>query len=147
MCRSSPNADQCASPCSPHELAHIKRTPGRRAPAPRRSGDLTMTGFFNRRRRRGSGTLSVVGDIAAQAGKLGIEICDVSGHIEEVATRVERQANVCQTLRQSAAATLTGNHRIAAAAREMRTVTAQAAGDVETSQQTLEASLSDIHGL
>ena len=106
-----------------------------------------MTGFFNRRRRRRSGTLSVVGDIAAQAGKLGIEICDVSGHIEEVATRVERQADVCQTLRQSAAATLTGNHRIAAAAREMRTVTAQAAGDVETSRQTLEASLSDIHGL
>ncbi|TCG04741.1 chemotaxis protein [Paraburkholderia steynii] len=106
-----------------------------------------MTGFFNRRRRRSSGTLSVVGDIAAQAGKLGIEICDVSGHIEEVATRVERQADVCQTLRQSAAATLAGNHRIAAAAREMRTVTAQAAGDVETSQQTLEASLSDIHGL
>jgi methyl-accepting chemotaxis protein len=106
-----------------------------------------MTGFFNRRRRRSGGTLSVVGDIAAQAGKLGIEICDVSGHIEEVATRVERQADVCQTLRQSAAATLTGNHRIAAAAREMRTVTAQAAGDVETSRQTLEASLSDIHGL
>ncbi|EUC18086.1 methyl-accepting chemotaxis protein [Paraburkholderia hospita] len=106
-----------------------------------------MTGFFNRRRRRRSGTLSVVGDIAAQAGKLGIEICDVSGHIEEVATRVERQADVCQTLRQSAAATLTGNHRIAAAAREMRTVTAQAAGDVETSRRTLEASLSDIHGL
>lgn len=106
-----------------------------------------MTGLFNRRRRRSGGTLSVVGDIAAQAGKLGIEICDVSGHIEEVATRVERQADVCQTLRQSAAATLAGNHRIAAAAREMRTVTAQAAGDVETSQQTLEASLSDIHGL
>ncbi|MFP3556598.1 methyl-accepting chemotaxis protein [Paraburkholderia sp. SIMBA_049] len=106
-----------------------------------------MTGFFNRRRRRSGGTLSVVGDIAAQAGKLGIEICDVSGHIEEVATRVERQADVCQTLRQSAAATLTGNHRIAAAAREMRTVTAQAAGEVETSRQTLEASLSDIHGL
>ncbi|MBN3764716.1 methyl-accepting chemotaxis protein [Burkholderia sp. Ac-20365] len=106
-----------------------------------------MTGFFNRRLRRSVGTSSVVGDIAAHAGKLGIEICDVSGHIEEVATRVERQADVCQTLRQSAAATLAGNHRIAAAAREMRTVTAQAAGDVEGSQQTLDASLSDIHGL
>src|SRR5690349_8263181 len=106
-----------------------------------------MTGFFKRRTRRAGGTTSVVGHIASQAGKLGIEICDVSGHIEEVATRVERQAGVCQTLRQSAAATLAGNHRIAAAAREMRAVTAQAAGDVETSQQTLEASLSDIHGL
>jgi methyl-accepting chemotaxis protein len=105
-----------------------------------------MTGFFQRRSRRG-GTSSVVGHIAAQAGKLGIEICDVSGHIEEVAARVERQADVCHTLRQSAAATLAGNHRIAEAAREMRTVTSQAANDVEQSQQTLEASLSDIHGL
>ncbi|CAG9227375.1 Chemotaxis protein [Paraburkholderia sabiae] len=106
-----------------------------------------MTGFFNRRSRRNGGTSSVVGEIAAQAGKLGIEICDVSGHIEEVAARVERQADVCHTLRQSAAATLAGNHRIAAAAREMSTVTAQAAGDVESSQQTLDGSLSDIHGL
>ena len=106
-----------------------------------------MTGFFHRRSRRHGGTSSVVGHIAAQAGKLGIEICDVSGHIEEVAARVERQADVCHTLRQSAAATLAGNHQIAAAAREMRTVTAQAANDVEQSQQTLESSLSDIHGL
>ncbi|MEI5997804.1 methyl-accepting chemotaxis protein [Paraburkholderia bengalensis] len=105
-----------------------------------------MTRFFQRRSRRG-GTSSVVGHIAAQAGKLGIEICDVSGHIEEVAARVERQADVCHALRQSAAATLAGNHRIAEAAREMRTVTSQAANDVEQSQQTLEASLSDIHGL
>ncbi|WP_109480654.1 methyl-accepting chemotaxis protein [Paraburkholderia sp. C35] len=106
-----------------------------------------MTGLFNRRLRRNGSASSVVGDIATQAGKLGIEICDVSGHIEEVATRVERQADVCHTLRQSAAATLAGNHRIAEAAREMRTVTAQAAGEVESSQQTLESSLSDIHGL
>jgi methyl-accepting chemotaxis protein len=106
-----------------------------------------MTGFFNRRLRRHVGTSSVVGEIAAQAGKLGIEICDVSGHIEEVAARVERQADVCHTLRESAAATLAGNHRIAEAAREMSTVTARAAGDVETSQRTLDGSLSDIHGL
>ncbi|ACC70458.1 methyl-accepting chemotaxis protein [Paraburkholderia phymatum] len=106
-----------------------------------------MTGFFNRRSRRNVGASSIVGEIAAQAGKLGIEICDVSGHIEEVAARVKRQADVCQTLRQSAAATLAGNHRIAAAAREMSAVTAQAAGDVGSSQQTLDGSLSDIHGL
>jgi len=106
-----------------------------------------MRGFFSRRPRRANGAASVVGHIAAQAGKLGIEICDVSGHIEEVAARVERQADVCHTLRKSAAATLAGNHRIAEAAREMHTVTAQAAGDVEHSQKTLEASLLDIHGL
>jgi methyl-accepting chemotaxis protein len=47
-----------------------------------------MTRFSFRRAGR---TPSIVGDIAAQAGKLGIEICDVSGHVEEVAARVQRQ--------------------------------------------------------
>ncbi|MGF6772094.1 methyl-accepting chemotaxis protein [Paraburkholderia sp. GAS199] len=103
-----------------------------------------MTRFSFRRNGRSQ---TVVGDIAAQAGKLGIEICDVSGHVEEVAARVQHQAQVCRALRESAAQTLAGNHRIAAAAREMRSVSADAATGVQQSQQTLEASLADIHGL
>ncbi|MFM0741511.1 methyl-accepting chemotaxis protein [Paraburkholderia xenovorans] len=103
-----------------------------------------MTRFSFRRAGR---TQTVVGDIAAQAGKLGIEICDVSGHVEEVAARVQHQAQVCRALRESAAQTLAGNHRIAAAAREMRSVSAEAATGVQDSQHTLEASLADIHGL
>ena len=31
-----------------------------------------------------------VSEVADQAGRLGIEICDISGHVEEVATRVRR---------------------------------------------------------
>jgi methyl-accepting chemotaxis protein len=69
-----------------------------------------MTRFSFRRPARSQ---TVVGDIAAQAGKLGIEICDVSGHVDEVAARVQRQAHVCRALRESAAQTLAGNHRIA----------------------------------
>lgn len=38
--------------------------------------------------RRPGATRSIVGDIAEHAGKLGIEICDVSGHVEEVASRI-----------------------------------------------------------
>ena len=103
-----------------------------------------MTGFSFRRKDRSN---PVVGDIATQAGKLGIEICDVSGHVDEVAARVQRQAQVCRALRESAALTMQGNERIATAAREMRTVSADAASDVQESQQTLQASLADIHGL
>jgi methyl-accepting chemotaxis protein len=55
--------------------------------------ETLMTRFSFRRVGR---TPSIVGDIAAQAGKLGIEICDVSGHVEEVAARVQRQAQVCR---------------------------------------------------
>ena len=63
---------------------------------------MTRFGF---RRVRQSRTL--LGEIATQAGKLGIEICDVSGHVEEVAGRVEQQAQVCRTLRESASVTMT----------------------------------------
>ena len=38
--------------------------------------------------RRPARSEAVVGNIASQAGKLGIEICDVSGHFDEVAARV-----------------------------------------------------------
>ena len=103
-----------------------------------------MTRFSFRRAGR---TPSIVGDIAAQAGKLGIEICDVSGHVEEVAARVQRQAQVCRSLRDAATQTMAGNRRIATAAREMRDVTTSVASGVQESQQTLEASLDDIHGL
>ncbi|PQV46127.1 methyl-accepting chemotaxis protein [Paraburkholderia sp. BL21I4N1] len=103
-----------------------------------------MMRFKFRRRVHSQG---VVGDIAAQAGKLGIEICDVSGHVEEVAARVQHQAQVCRALRESAAQTLAGNHRIATAARAMRNVSAEAATGVQASQETLQASLADIHGL
>lgn len=97
--------------------------------------------------RRSSRAPSIVGDIAAQAGKLGIEICDVSGHVEEVAARVQHQTQVCRSLRDAAAQTMAGNRRIETAAREMRDVTTQVASGVQESQQTLEASLADIHGL
>jgi methyl-accepting chemotaxis protein len=50
-------------------------------------------------------------------------------------------------LREAAALTMAGNHRIATAAREMRDVTTQAASGVQQSRETLEASLADIHGL
>jgi methyl-accepting chemotaxis protein len=90
---------------------------------------------------------SAVGDIAAQAGKLGIEICDVAGHVEEVASRIQHQAKVCRTLRESTAVTLAGNQRIAQVALKARTVSQRAASEVERSQATIDQSLADIHGL
>src|SRR5579885_1764409 len=37
---------------------------------------------------------SLMREIAGHAGKLGIEICDISGHVEEVAARIKRQAQL-----------------------------------------------------
>ena len=76
--------------------------------------------------RRPAAARSIVGDIAEYAGKLGIEICDVSGHVEEVASRVAQHANVCRSLRESASVTMQGNHRIAQAAQQVRVVSSEA---------------------
>jgi methyl-accepting chemotaxis protein len=96
---------------------------------------------------RSGSNVEVIGEIADQAGKLGIEICDVAGHVEEVAARVRRQAEVCGDLRQAAAATKSGNHGIAIAAREVREVSRRAGSEVSSSRETIEVSLAEIRDM
>ena len=103
-----------------------------------------MTGFGFKRQGR---TLAAVAKIAEHAGKLGIEICDVSGHVEEVALRATRQTDLCHGLQHAATSTMEGNQRIAAAARQMRMVADQAATDVNQSRETVRVSLAEIHSL
>jgi methyl-accepting chemotaxis protein len=97
--------------------------------------------------RRAGRTRRVIGDIADQAGRLGIEICDVAGNVEEVAARVRRQAELCGELRQAAGATMSGNHGISLAAKEARAVAAQTGAEVAGSRRTVEVSLDEIRGL
>src|SRR5258706_1430950 len=96
---------------------------------------------------RAGGNIEVIGEIADEAGKLGIEICDVAGHVEEVAARVKRQAEVCGDLREAAAATKSGNHGIAVAAREAREVSRRAGAEVAGSRETIEISLAEIRSM
>jgi methyl-accepting chemotaxis protein len=96
---------------------------------------------------RSSGNVEVIGEIADEAGKLGIEICDVAGHVEEVAARFKRQAEVCGDLRNASAATTSGNHGIAVAAREAREVSRRAGAEVSGSRATVEVSLGEIRSM
>lgn len=96
---------------------------------------------------RSGGHAALIGEVADEAGRLGIEICDVAGHVEEVAARVKRQAEVCADLRQAAAATMSGNHGIAVAAREAREVSKRAGAEVSGSRETVEVSLAEIRGM
>jgi methyl-accepting chemotaxis protein len=91
--------------------------------------------------------LGQVSEVADQAGRLGIEICDIAGHVEEVAARVRRQADVCASLQTAAGATMRGNHDIAASAREARGVAAKASAEVAASRETVKVSLEEIRGL
>jgi len=96
---------------------------------------------------RSGGNVEVIGEIADEAGKLGIEICDVAGHVEEVAARVKRQAELCGDLRETSAATMNGNHGIAVAAREAREVSRRAGAEVAGSCETVEVSLAEIRSM
>jgi methyl-accepting chemotaxis protein len=96
---------------------------------------------------RSGGNVDVIGEIADEAGKLGIEICDVAGHVEEVAARVKRQAELCGDLRETSAATMSGNHGIAVAAREAREVSRRAGAEVAGSRETVEVSLAEIRSM
>jgi methyl-accepting chemotaxis protein len=89
----------------------------------------------------------ILRDIAEQAGKLGIEICDVAGNVEEVTVRVKRQAELFEELRAVAGETTAGNERIAGAARHAQEVAGHATGQMTNSLETVNASLKDIHGL
>lgn len=86
-------------------------------------------------------------EIAIQAGKLGIEICDIAGNVEEVAARVKRQAELFAELRQGVAETSAGNVRIVEVAGRAGELASKARGEVAASRGTVEASLGEIHGL
>jgi methyl-accepting chemotaxis protein len=88
-----------------------------------------------------------VRQIADQAGKLGIEICDIAGSIEEVSQRVKRQAELFKDLRAAAGETNTGNERIAAAARHARELAAKVSGEVTAVRGTVNSSLEEVRGL
>ncbi len=90
---------------------------------------------------------SILSQIADQAGKLGMEICDIAGDVDGTAARVKRQAELSEELRGKTAETNTGTGRIAAAAQHARDVAGRASGDVAASRSTVETSLTGIHGL
>ena len=61
---------------------------------------------------------SVVAELAAEAGRLGIEVADVSGELEALTARVKSQATMAAELKQAADGLAAGNAEIAAAAAE-----------------------------
>ena len=89
----------------------------------------------------------LIADVAEEAGKLGVEIADVAGHVDDVNARVLRQAEVCAGLRQSTHQMTVSAESIAAAAAQARQVTGNARRSVQLSHGRLSAALSDIHGL
>ncbi len=103
-------------------------------------------GLFTRTRGAAQ-TVNIMKEVAANAGTLGVELCDIAGNVDEIAVRIKRQADVFQALHQTATETSEGNQRIASAAREARDVADRASAEIAASRHTADASLASIHGL
>ena len=90
---------------------------------------------------------AAIAEIAREVGSLGVEIADVTGHVEDVSARVAEQARVFEELRREAHGMTEGNRRVVEAARTARGVSARARTEVETSRDQVERALGDIRDL
>ncbi|MGE0356210.1 MAG: methyl-accepting chemotaxis protein [Burkholderiales bacterium] len=95
----------------------------------------------------GAGKSRLLGEVAGQAGELGIELCDIAGEIEEVAAHAKRHRALCEELRAVAEEALAGHREIAKASRHALEVAEQAKADVAGSQAGVGSSLEAIHEL
>jgi methyl-accepting chemotaxis protein len=92
----------------------------------------------------GDSNMRQIGDFA---GKLAMEICDVTSNVDEVSTLVKRQAVLFADLRSAATETTTGTERIAATAIHACEVAAQTRTDMAKSHAAVESSLEAVRSL
>jgi methyl-accepting chemotaxis protein len=88
-----------------------------------------------------------VADVADQAGKLGIEVADVAGIVDEITGRVKAEAAAFGGLSGATAAILESNARVASAAAQAQEVAGRAQADMRASRLTLEGALQAIASL
>ncbi|WP_119418268.1 methyl-accepting chemotaxis protein [Desertibaculum subflavum] len=90
---------------------------------------------------------SVVAELAAEAGRLGIEVADVSGELEALTTRVKAQATMAAELKQAADGLAAGNAEIAAAAAETGRYVANSSAEMGASRDRVATALGEIRAL
>src|SRR5690348_6982038 len=88
-----------------------------------------------------------VADVADQAGKLGVEVADVAGIVDEITGRVKAEAAAFGSLSGATAAILESNAKVAAAAAQAQAVAERAQADMRASRLTLDGALQAIASL
>jgi methyl-accepting chemotaxis protein len=85
--------------------------------------------------------------LADHVSKLGMEVCEAAGNIEEVSARVRRQAEMAEQARTAVAGTTADNARILAAAQDTLQLARGTQDRVLHSQGALDSSLTAIREL
>jgi methyl-accepting chemotaxis protein len=80
------------------------------------------------------GSDRLIRELASRLGSLGVEVADIAGHLEDLATRVSGQAAQFEELNQSTETMVSGNREIDRAAREAQRAASAAGAEIAESR-------------
>jgi len=86
----------------------------------------------------------LVDQLANEIGGLGVELADVAGNVQEVASRVSAQSERFGHLQTTAKTMVSANHDIAGASRAVQSATSAAVADITQSRAVVETAVSHI---
>jgi len=86
----------------------------------------------------------LVDQLASRIGGLGVELADVAGSVQEVASRVSTQSERFGHLQKTAEIMVSANHDIAGASKAVQSATSAAVGEITQSRTAVEAAVKHI---
>ncbi len=86
----------------------------------------------------------LVDQLANRIGGLGVELADVAGGVQEVASRVATQSERFGHLQQTAETMVSANHDIAGASKAVQSATSAAVGEITQSRSAVETAVKHI---
>ncbi|WP_298253748.1 methyl-accepting chemotaxis protein [Bradyrhizobium sp.] len=89
----------------------------------------------------------LVDQLSNRIGGLGVELADVAGNVQEVASRVSAQSELFTHLQKTAETMVSANHGIADASRAVQSASSEAVGDINQSRGAVEAAVKHIAAL
>ncbi len=93
------------------------------------------------------GSDRLVAELANRIGTLGVEVADISGHLEEVTHRVADQAEQFKELQETAQTMVVGNHSIDRAARKAQNAATAAGTEISESRTLIGGAVESISQL
>ena len=89
----------------------------------------------------------LVDQLSNRIGGLGVELADVAGNVQEVASRVSAQSELFAHLQKTAETMVSANHGIADASRAVQSASSDAVGDINQSRDAVETAVKHIAAL
>ncbi|MFN5122519.1 MAG: methyl-accepting chemotaxis protein, partial [Bradyrhizobium sp.] len=86
----------------------------------------------------------LVDQLADRIGGLGVELADIAGNVQEVASRVANQSERFHHLQATAETMVSANHDIANASQAVHSAASAAAGQIAESRRVVQTAVSHI---